>query len=94
MVAAVKGLTVAVLKKIKHIVVELCYNCHRFGHVGKDCPVKRTHVNQIGGKRKLGEQRKRISKVITRARSLGLRFDEKAIEETPLIGKTMTVWEN
>lgn len=41
------------------------YNCHRFQHIGKDCPVKRTHVNHIGGKQEVGEEQERISKVIT-----------------------------
>ena len=53
-----------------------CYSCSKLGHIGRDRPVKRPHVGQIGdteGRRNACEKRERISDNMRGAGSLRVR---------------------
>ncbi|KIH58203.1 zinc knuckle [Ancylostoma duodenale] len=50
-----------------------CYNCPRYGHIGRDCPSRFTRVNQIDcGAPESVSKEKKLSEIIRDVRCLGL----------------------
>ncbi|CAJ0606662.1 unnamed protein product [Cylicocyclus nassatus] len=52
-----------------------CFNCRRYGHIGRECPYKRTQVNQIEKTKGFLQNGKQdnLTEVIGKATSLGLK---------------------
>ncbi|KAK6059239.1 zinc knuckle [Cooperia oncophora] len=70
-----------------------CYNCSRFGHIGKDCPLRRTTVKQIGNRaQKSGKSEKsdELARILNKARSLGVKVDMNEDEKRPLVGQKVS----
>nr|CDJ86979.1 unnamed protein product [Haemonchus contortus] len=64
----------------------------RFGHIGKDCPLRETVVKQIASKPPEKEQRRStdVAQIVDRARSLGVKAVEPS--EMPLVGGMVPAW--
>ncbi|RCN48711.1 zinc knuckle [Ancylostoma caninum] len=72
-----------------------CYNCNKFGHIGRECPLKQTQVKQIGSKQSKREQSQelsRLAQISAEARSLGVRVTNEREEKRPLVGGKFSVW--
>uniref|UniRef100_A0A7I4YYI0 CCHC-type domain-containing protein n=1 Tax=Haemonchus contortus TaxID=6289 RepID=A0A7I4YYI0_HAECO len=69
-----------------------CYNCYRFGHISKDCPLRRTVVKQMASKpSEMGQRRDTdvVTQIVEKARSLCVRAVEPS--EVPLVGNVVPV---
>ncbi|EYB97728.1 hypothetical protein Y032_0138g2082 [Ancylostoma ceylanicum] len=67
-----------------------CYNCAKFGHIGRNCPLRHGQVNQVKGRRILEEgtpENGSISKIIEKAYSRGMRASHNELEQSEMIGK-------
>ncbi|KAK6021281.1 zinc knuckle [Ostertagia ostertagi] len=70
--------------------VKKCYNCSRYGHIGRDCPQRVTRVNQIEKKEQKEKGKEAaVSSIIHQARSLGMAVKGKERIESALIGNKL-----
>ncbi|RCN34048.1 zinc knuckle [Ancylostoma caninum] len=71
-----------------------CYNCNKYGHIGRNCPLKRPQVRQIGEKRNSSErsqEQNKVADVIAKARSLGVKITGQSEGNGALVGEKFAV---
>uniref|UniRef100_A0A7I5E602 RNA-directed DNA polymerase n=1 Tax=Haemonchus contortus TaxID=6289 RepID=A0A7I5E602_HAECO len=83
-------------KKKDDVETRKCFNCSKFGHIARNCPLGRPVVNNIVENRaKTKDNRKgaRISDLVRQTRAMGM-VVEKGSATTNLVGKKSTAWVN
>ncbi|KAK5981123.1 hypothetical protein GCK32_022514, partial [Trichostrongylus colubriformis] len=69
-----------------------CYNCSKYGHVAKECPLRATRVNHIETKDAVTKCKDTtLSSIVSRVKSMGMAVRENESAASDLIGDRMTV---
>ncbi|KAK5971832.1 hypothetical protein GCK32_013478 [Trichostrongylus colubriformis] len=69
-----------------------CYNCSKYGHVARECPLRATRVNHIDTKDAVTDCKDTtLSSIVSRVKSMGMAVRENELTSRDLIGRKMTV---